>query len=326
MRFVTLFTLSIFIHLFVAGQTYDEQVSSPSQFDKFIYRPNIEYAFYADDTVHFSQFNLSHFLVEKMQNLKIVGAEPIWARSLSANHIHYYNKNNLEYLIYEQRDWEYMYDSLGNKINSLEPAPVRRYNEKDSNINTRLNITQIYYVKNGKLRSHIPWIGPVIPVITSSGIFLGNTEYFSTCINLNPDFKSSTKDKLINLESTKRRINLDSIQKSDKLKELYGRNLAETIWAGLIEGKNIAYDLKSGKKLSAYQVKNYSFTPPIIREIFDTIFNRISPSIFKEIQISQNWSYNATKNILTSTIPEIILYAKRENENEVSPIIKVIFK
>ncbi len=331
MRFAGLFILSMFVHSIASAQTEDEQLPTPTQFDTFINRQDIEYAFYADDTIRFNKLNLNYFLIKKMHRLEILSAFPIKRRSTYANRVDTINIKNIVDIFYKFTCTLPMIDSFGNPIGTTDLEPEKTFNDKDSSTQNRLNIAQIYYFENNKLKSHIPWVSPTVTITTNSEIFLGIADYFSTCINLNPGFISSSNDEIINLESTKRRITLDSIFKFNKLKELYGRNLVETIWSGLIEGKNEAYDIKTGKKLSAYQVMKYSLIPPKITPAYsyylaDTIYHPITPSIFKEIEILQNWSYNVTQNILTSTIPEIILYAKRENENEVSPIIKVIFK
>jgi hypothetical protein len=194
------------------------------------------------------------------------------------------------------------------------------------------------YVANGKLHSYVPWVSPKISVYTSRDLFIGTAEYFSSCINTKYKFSPSKKDKFIFINTTKKKILIDSIPHTEMLKQLYGINILEAIWDDLMNDKNQIVDVNSGQIISLKNVKEYSFPNLLHIPVYDSsgvilgaknYSEPISPSIFRQIEIIQNWYYDINKNIVTDTITEIKLYVKSkysEDNGELKPLLKITFK
>jgi hypothetical protein len=202
------------------------------------------------------------------------------------------------------------------------------------------NITQIIYVDNKTLKTYVPWVSPeIIPVITSSGIYLGLNEYFSSCFNFKYNYRPAEKNKISFLSESKKMIRLDTIEVGNKLKELYGRNLIETIWPYILEGNIKVYSIDRNKKLTPKELQDTLICPgrlPV--PLYDSIGNissyvilseDLSPKFFTAIELVQEWYYDHTTNIVFNKITEAYLYAKKWfesiQEKDPSPILKIVF-
>jgi hypothetical protein len=296
-------------------------IRSATRFDKFIKGQKIQWAAYTGNVIISDKYNLTDELYKRFHKDEIKISLPINRDSLMAyDKISYLNKLGLQ-----QRSY----------------APGSDYskptNRLDSQSLSTINVEEILYVADGKLYSYIPWISPRISIYTSRDIFLGTSEYFSSCINSKYNFKSSKRDKLIYLASTDRRILIDSFQRTDLLKQFYGINILEAIWKEVMNDKNEITDLRNGEKTLAKNIQVYSFPNLLTIPVYDslgniiasTVYNEaISPSLFQQMEISQNWYYNYTKNILTNTITDITLFVGKSfyNSGELNPFIKITFK
>lgn len=288
--------------------------NDPTVFDKFIKKRNIVWASYANDTLSFNNFNLSNELFKRYENAKHKITRPLNRDSLMAGKkVTYIHKNELEQTSFPN-----------GKIDSISSK--------------KINIEQIFYVVNGKLYSYVPWVSPRISVYTSRDLFLGTSEYFSSCINYNYKFKPSKKDDQIFITTTKRKFLLDSFPRADRLKELYGVSMLDAIWKDLINNKNEIINVNSGQKIPVENLQKYFFANTVTIPLYDSLGNvfasqaynePISPSLFQQIEITQNWFYDYTKNIVTSNITDVTLFVRskiyRDNNNLI-PAIKIIFK
>ena len=294
-----------------------EVLPSPTQFDKFISLSKVTWAAYVNDTLSFDNYNLSDELYRRFLKNEIKISDPISRDSLMAgNKIIYLNKKDLELKSF----------APGNYDNSQKPT-----NRVDSN-SAFLDAEQILYIADGKLYSYIPWVSPRISIYTSRDNFIGTSEYFSSAINSKYNFKPSKRDEIKFIKSTKRKIQIDNIPRTDMLKQLYGITLLEALWNDIMNDKNEIIDIGSGQKTSLKNL-SYNLNGPISIPIYDSLGNvmgskyynvPVTPSIFQQIEITQTWFYDHTKNVVLNYIPDATLFVRRNDE--LMPYIKIIFK
>ena len=116
------------------------------------------------------------------------------------------------------------------------------------------------------------------------------------------------------------------------LKQLYGITLLEALWNDIMNDKNEIIDIGSGQKTSLKNL-SYNLNGPISIPIYDSLGNvmgskyynvPVTPSIFQQIEITQTWFYDHTKNVVLNYIPDATLFVRRNDE--LMPYIKIIFK
>lgn len=331
--------ITLFLPLFFSTCSFAQyyQATVPTKFDAFINSPSVEWASYRFDTLRCSNINLAEILRHRFEKNEIKASLPISHSTPEANHLKYSTRKAINNRIL-QPFVSMQIDSSGNTSQNAIEAKI-----KDLIDNHTYNIiepTQILYIEKGKLQSYIPWVAPKISVITSSGVYLGFADYFNTSFNYKYNFKPSPKDIILFLCQTNRMIKTDSVNKADRLKELYGRNLVETLWPYIISGKLDIYSIQPFKKRSPAELNNYMFTndkipTPVYDSANSTVLSGdyitpLSPLIFIQVEVAQNWYYDQTANIVYNNIPYIILYCKRLEpgypEKLTKPVLKIVFK
>ena len=318
--------LILFLLLSISTFAQTTASRSPIIFDKFITDKKIQWAAYINNTLLLDKYNLTDELYKRFQNNKVKISLPISRENLmQGGEITFINKTDMEKLSFPP-------GITSSDFNLQNPT-----NRVDSN-SALINIEEILYVANGKLHSYIPWTSPKFSVYTSWGGFIGTAEYFSSCINTKYNFIPSKKAKLIFINTTKRKIAIDSIPQSEMLKQLYGNNILEAIWDDMMSDKNEILDLRSGQTTSFKNLKEY--LNPLLPEIpvYDssgTIIatksnsEPITPSLFQQIEITQNWYYDVNKNIVTGKISAITLFPAVNysgETQELKPLLKITFK
>jgi hypothetical protein len=311
-----------------------EQQNKPTQFDKFINLPGIEWAAYNYDTIRFDKINFNKLLVLRFTKNEIKTTLPI----LRTDHIDYLDKKSIDKeRLYQQGDPLPLIDSAGNIIaNTIKENPQF----VDTTPLTITDITQILYIENKTLKSYVPWVSPaILPITTSSGIYLGTAEYFSSCFNFTYNYQSAKQNKISFLSGTKRKIYPDTADVENKVKELYGRNIIETLWPYILQGNIKAYSFDKNKELKPKHITDnlINIAKPAV-PVYDPNGNTsayfvpsesLSPKIFTAIELSQDWYYDHTKNIVFNRIREALLYAKKwtsdVQDKEASPILKIVF-
>lgn len=126
-----------------------------------------------------------------------------------------------------------------------------------------------------------------------------------------------------------------------QVKQLYEKNLIKTLWTLIRNKKLEMLSPTTNKKLTMDELNDILNTgdkiPVPFYDSTGTITSKgyfypeeISPTVFKEIQINQQWYYNETKNIVFCRIPEVILFSFTVNngiaEQKLSPILKLCFQ
>jgi len=310
-----------------------------TQFDQFITRPQIEWASYANVTLDFEPVILNKILLERCSKKEIKAALPIESGMPEANKVIFLSKKAIDSILhFSRQNIVNLYDSEGNNIGSRTVAQQTIF---DTSAKSVTEIVQIFYIENGKPASYIPWVSPVIlPVTTSSGVFLGNTTPFSSCFNFTYNSFASEKDKITLLSQTNHKLYLDTVAAERKLKELYGRNMVETLWPYIMANKYSLYLTDSDKKIKAADINaelskifNEAVPIPVYDEngnaTIKTYIAPFSPKRFTGIELIQDWYYDYTKNIVFNKIKAAYLYAKKWDSNNLTiaavPVLKIVF-
>ena len=256
---------------------------------------------------------------------------PIYKDFLQQDAIVYLKKDSLEKLVLYPCCVDPAIDSNGNFASyERKPLPI------DTSKKTLSFITQILYVQNGKLETYIPWINPEI---INNEIFDWVTSYFSACFNFKYNEIINDKNKIIDLGQTKKKLLIDSVKTEDKLKELYGRNLIETLWPYILDSSIAVFSYEKTKKIRPGEIiEDLINTVRITVPVYDTLGNissytvpqiPLSPKAFTSIELVQDWYYDYTKNIVFNKIKTAYLYARKWTtgiqEKEPSPILKIVF-
>ena len=306
-----------------------------TQFDTFINKPSIEWAVYANDTIRFEKSELNKILANRYAKNEIKASLSVISGSAQANSISYLQKDKLDRKIQGPGIRVPVYDSIGNMIRT----DIIYYTIDADSFKTT-GVTQILYIENGALKSYIPWVAPKMPVITSTGIFLGYSDYFCTAFNFKYQSQPAPKSKIIFLTETKRIINMDSVNAENKLKELYGKNLIQTLWPYILNNKFKIYNNSTGKLIKATDIStDLTNEEKLILPIYDSLGNHIKnvfykeplkPDIFTQAELTQKWYYNHSQNLVFNTITAISVYTKKWTANgedkEASPVLKIVFE
>jgi hypothetical protein len=296
--------------------------------------PSIEWAAYANDTIRFEKSNLNKILANRLAKKEIKVSLPIYSGIPEANHINFSSKS----LIDERSTYRTIATASAQDTMNIRYSIIKT--EIDFDSPTITDLTQIIYIENKTLKSYIPWVSPrVIPITTSAGISLGMNDYFSSCFNFKYNYQPGQQNKISFLSQTKKIIRLDTIEIENKLKELYGRNLVETLWPYILQGNIKAYSFEKNKELNPKETRDTLVnTARLPVPLYDSIGNissyiipseNLSSKVFTAIELVQGWYYDHTKNIVFNKIKEARLYAKKwvgdVQDKEASPILKIVF-
>ena len=302
----------------------------PTQFDKFVSKPKIEWAAHASDTFNFTNTDFNNLLLNRLGKKHIKASLPMESRTGSANQIKYTIKDSIDNAFYGANA-DVVIDSAGNTISLKRVVP-----QKDTSNFKLTEVAQILYVENGKLKSYIPFVTPTLPVFISTGKYIGERFYFTTCFNYKYNCKPRKINKLIFLKQTKKMIKLDPEQKTDQLKNMYGKNLLETLWPYVLENKIEVISVDGKRKLKPEELNiNLFNTTATIAPIYDSVGNIVQydvvtdPIDLKRVQLIQDWYYDYRKNKVFSHIIEMVLYlnkVKKEDNEEWEPVLRLLFK
>ncbi len=325
----------IVILLLISSTSFAQINLQPTQFDKFVKKTNIEWAAYANDSFYFTNPALNSLLIKRFADKKIKASLPVYSRTNDANQVQYLSKDAIDKLVItpaHQR--EPVTDSNGD----VQFAAYIPNNPKASVYNIT-EVTQILFIKKGKLKSYIPWVTPTLPQFLSTGKYIGESFYFNTAYNFKYNKKFRKKNKLIFLSQTKKMISLKPETAGNHLKEMFGLNLLETLWPYVLKGKIDVFLSESNVKINPDECKNallykdkyvipeYDSTNSIYS--FKTVGSP-TPLIFTELQLVQDWYYDLKRNKVSNTIKEAYLYPKKPNNQipvtETTPVLKMVFK
>lgn len=321
----------------------------PTYFDNFTKNPGIEWAGWRLDTVHFTNINLSEMLRKKYEQNKIKVCIPEGIGDYAPCCMHYASKCEIKWGPHCDSKMP-IFDSLGNVVKKTKEEQLKddefipQNNFTDSAVFNLLNVPQLFYIENNKLKVFIPYVITMRLITTSQGVNLGPAYYFAAGFNFNRLRTGVIKDQVIFIGQTTKNVKSDSMfigYQTYQVKQLYEKDLIKTLWSLILNHKIKMISPTTNQLLSMDKLNDILNTgdkiPVPFYDSTGTITSKgyfypdkILPTVFKEIQINQQWYYNETKNIVFCNIPEIILYAplskNGEYEKESSPVIKILFK
>ena len=318
------------IFLFANQILFAQNKTQPTPFDKFVTKPGIEWAAYASDTVNFTSADLNNLLLKRISKKEIKASKPVESRTDGTDKITYSPLDSIDQAFYGDRI-DILMDSTGTQYFLKRDVP-----EKDSSNFKRTEVTQILYVEKGKLKSYIPFITPTLPVyMMSSGQYIGERFYFTSCFNYAYNSKPRNKSKLIFLTQTKKMIGLTTTQRADQLKEMYAQNLVEPLWPYVLKNEIDVFAIKDNRKLKPEESDiSLTMNEPIIIPIYDSVGTVISYVVtskpvdmnrFTDVQLLQDWYYDQRRNKIFSNIKEIILFVKKDDK-ETAPVLRLVFR
>lgn len=325
-------TLLLLLSNYCFGQQPSLQMAT--RFDRFINKPGIEWAAYISDTVRFEKVNLNKMLFTQLAKNEIKASLPVGSGTSETEQIRYLKKKEIDLIKFRGNEVA-VFDESGNMTETKNSLP-----QLDTASLTLTDVTQILYIENGQLKTYVPWVSTMLPVITSLGVYLGEGDYFSTCFNYKYNYQVPKQDKITRLGDTRRKISLDSFDVRKKLKELYGRNLVQSLWPHIQNDRFKIFDCTTNERIKAVELDASMITGaklpvPVYDSNGTQVGSRIVqeallPDGFASITLVEDWYYNHTGNIVFTTIKEMYLYAKKWNGYEVSskaePIIKITFQ
>lgn len=305
--------------LLLSKVSYAQVKPIPTQFDKFVNKPGIQWAAYASDTFNFDRADLNNILLKRLIKKEIKASLPVESRTAAVNHIKYL------------------------PIDSINSAYFGETNGSGNRIDTArfmiTEITQVLYVEKGILKSYIPFITPALPVYLSSGKYLGESFYFNTAYNYKYNRKIRNRNKLIFLGQTTSMLKPALAQSKDQLKTMYGKNLLETLWPYVLENKIGAFSPEANNKLMPEELnKNLAAVEPLIAPIYDSVGNILryevesgtdKPESFSHVQLVQEWFYDHKRNRLFAQNREMIIFIRKPASSvnkEPVPFFKLVFK
>ena len=318
------------IFLFASQILFAQYKPQPTLFDKFVNKSGIEWAAYASDTVNFTRADINNLLLKRIIKHEIKASKPVESRTSDADKITFSPMDSIDLAFYGDRI-DILMDSTGTQYFMKRELP-----EKDSSNFKGTEVTQILYIEKGKLKSYIPFITPTLPVyMMSSGKYIGERFYFTSCFNYTFNSKPRNKNKLFFLTQTKKMISLTKTQKTDQLKEMYGQNLVETLWPHVLKNELDVFAIKDNRKLKPEESAiSLAINEPVLIPIYDSVGTVISYVVsakpinlksFTAVQLLQDWHYDRKRNKVYSDIKEMILYVK-EDDKETLPVLRLVFR
>ena len=179
----------------------------------------------------------------------------------------------------------------------------------------------------------------MVPVITSTGTYLGDGDLFSSCFNFNYKTAAGSRDNKLFISRTRRNLRLDSFDVKSKLKELYGRNLVQTLWPYILRNNIRVFSLEKNKFLKAEEINSSLVNEtelPI--PVYDSAGNQtgqmavhgaLAPEVFTKVELIQDWYYDKTLNTVFAINKQLVLYAKKwiqtGEAQEASPVLTLTF-
>ncbi len=326
------------LFLFISNYSFAQPDTSLTTFKFYSFIPTqeIEWASHNYFITRFKNPVFNDILFNRYAKQEIKGCSPVWIEPGREMNIYYCGKGYVDsFYMYDHGDP--IIDSNGNisEFPKQEPKIIHPA-DLDST-----EIDDILYIKNGELKSTVTWVTPLMPVTTSAGVYLGESVYFSTCFNLNIDYKPAKKNTILFLAQTSRNIRLDSFDLNMRaLKELYGRNIIKSLWPYIMKNKFDVFSVDKNKKISASELNRGLLNSISIKETpYDSIIGippyeypnslPLTADDFLMAALKQDWYYDRTANIVFNKIREMWLYTKKidgyKEDDKPSPILKIVF-
>ncbi len=289
-----------------------------TQLNKFVEAESIEWAIYKNDSLITDKPDLRTLLINKAKAKKIKVFYSIEEGKNTENDIQYFTKKDYSLIEFDRS----LQEPYSNEAGDLAMPPYKKRKLDLTDPRGEIWVSQILFVKNGLLSSTINRVSPRLNVVSAGGIYFGKAEIFSTALNKDHTNDFSKKHKIIFLKKTNTEFYVDSIKRDNKLKEMYGHNLIETLWPYMSSQKIKCYTIPENKKITIKEIqdKNLLNLATINIPIYDSIGNfsanklvtaEINANMFDKISITQEWFYNETKKIVICKIPFALISVKQ---------------
>jgi hypothetical protein len=322
------------IFLVISNSLFAQPAKVSTKFDEFVKCSKIEWAAYASDTFRFDKAGFNNLLLTKLENKKIKATLPIESRTENINKAKFVSYDSIFQNHFTDNYEEFpVIDSNGEITGHQRLVP-----QVDTSAFKLTEVTQILFIQKGVLKSYIPWVTPTLPVVTSSGKYIGESFYFNTAYNRKYNRKPRRINKLLYLSQTNKNINLHQYSADNILKEMYGKNLIETLWPQVLNGKIDVFSIGNNERLTPEKLMQanagtlvpfYDSTANATIYKYEFIGEPVSPEKFTDVELVQNWYYDARKNMVFSKILEMYLFTNKPDETEPaksSPVLKLVFK
>ena len=315
-------------------------VLSQSFATRFIEQKKVQWAAWVTDTAHFSDPNLSLLLRKRFEKDEIKAV-----RSFSLQAIDAVKKSDILFIKKEALT-EYMNESTFNENGNLSATPppprIDLFSKEKfgSNVNDMVEFEQIFYVESGRLKNFVWSVSPKLNVITPQGTFLGISNLFTTAINTNRRLNRSIRKKAIPLGTSNTSFSLQNDSGFHMLKKMYNRNLLESLWPQIGSDHYEIISIDSSRRISKENISAYIWgnTESMMIPVYDADGNisstagsmAVEANHFSAVSFTQNWFYNAKKNILFSNVSSMTLFIfrpKATGEKAVeTPVLKINIK
>jgi hypothetical protein len=317
---------------------FSQRSFSQSSFTKFVENSSIEWAADASDTFRFNHPNLSLLLRERLNKGTIKGSIGEFDADFEKRKIA--TKENILDRIAPNRIVNIM-DADGNITRTVIEAesPLLSSQYFDEITQNLIEVKQVLYIQSGRLQSYTPWVTTKFSVYTSNGNFIGVANGFSTGFHTSRN-KVALLKKAMPLGTTKTMIRLDTALPQKMLKQLYGRNMLQTIWPQFSKKTYQIYRVDSNQLIPFSAINNGLVNDEILHiPVSDSLGNISSRTITQNsfplelssitaIELEQEWYYHSKKNQVFNHITTLILYARKwkngHQEAVASPLLKII--
>jgi hypothetical protein len=302
-------TRLVVIFLFLVNNGFSQNKSKPTQFDRFVQKPKIEWAAYASDTFNFPLLN--RILYERLQKNKIKASLPFDSRTADADKVSYVTLDSIDKIFFDEG----------------EPAAI------DSGTFTNTEVTQVLFIENGCLKSYIPWVTPTLPVYISTGTYIGQRFYFNSAYNYRYNYRPKKRNRLSYLGQTKKMVKLDD--PATELKKMNGRNMLQVLWTYIQTNEIAVFTAEGEQKIDLHSkspdISNMQAMPVPTWDSGGMInkwvvtYDGYGSGSYTDAQLLQDWYYDHKENTVISCVRELLLYATKDNKGTV-PAFKMVFK
>jgi hypothetical protein len=184
---------------------------------------------------------------------------------------------------------------------------------------------EIFYLNNYSLNCQIISAAPSTNYASAGGISLGMQDIFYCCKSSKGSMTITNNQDLIHLKKIERYLNFDSIESSKLVKQIYGFNMVQSIWAGASQGYIKLLDTKTNKIIPAKNVLNYSYLDSVQVPVYDSTGSIVGQTkqpgqavfpykLGNSIQFAQDFYYDIKRNVFLTTISNCFLFVKYWDE------------
>jgi len=322
------------LFLFLTATGFTQHAHLP-----FVEKSSIKWAAYANDTFRFTELNLNLFLRDQLVNNKIEARLTDYDHNTQIK----VTVDSVKERISPNKILKVI-DNTGNVVNEMVAAQNQLYDDRYFNpfTNNLVDIQQVIFVEDGRLRSHIAWVSPMYFVVTSMGMELGISNAFQTAFNSNPTIKKKWKKKALYLGKSSKKYMLNLLTAGTPLlKPMYGKNLLEAIWPYLGKKDMLLQDPSSLTMLSIKDISMFLLDSSVVEV---PVYNEKGAIIeykktdLKDIPIpltnvpfvmlEQEWFYISSQNKIYSNILSIECWSNKTHQGKVdelpAPFLKII--